>query len=162
MLRVLVEFGVPLVLFVFALVDCIQTDESLVRNLPKAAWILLIVLVPLVGSIAWLAAGRPTADQRGQGRRQVAWPATATSGFPEYERPGQTGRRTFAPDDDPEFLRTLGAEQRRHEAMLGDWEQDLRRREAALREGDTSGDMSGEVPPAPPAPDADPREPEKP
>ncbi|HEU4676141.1 MAG TPA: PLD nuclease N-terminal domain-containing protein [Motilibacteraceae bacterium] len=161
MLRVLVEFGVPLVLFVFALVDCIQTDESLVRNLPKAAWILLIVLVPLVGSIAWLAAGRPTADQRGQGRRQVAWPATATAGFPEYERPGyerpgyERRGRPVAPDDDPEFLRTLGAEQRRHEQMLGDWEQDLRRREAALRESEGSDSE-------PPAPDADPREPETP
>ncbi|MGN6243032.1 MAG: PLDc N-terminal domain-containing protein [Motilibacteraceae bacterium] len=162
MLRVLVEFGVPLVLFVFALVDCIQTDESLVRNLPKAAWVLLIVLVPLVGSIAWLAAGRPAAEQRNQGRRQVAWPATATSGFPEYERPGsgRSGyiRAAVAPDDDPEFLRTLGAEQRRHEQMLGDWEQDLRRREAALREGET--DPAGR--PAPPEPDADPRDPDKP
>lgn len=159
MLRVLVELGVPLVLFVFALVDCIQTDESQVRNLPKTAWILLIVLVPLVGSIAWLAAGRPAADQRRQGRRQVAWPATATSGFPEYERPrhGPQGR-VLAPDDDPEFLRTLGAEQRRHEQMLGDWEQDLRRREAALRDGGTADAGST----APPEPDADPREPETP
>lgn len=156
MLRVLVELGVPLVLFVFALVDCIQTDEGAVRNLPKAVWILLIVLVPLVGSIAWLAAGRPTGDQRLQRRGQVAWPATATSGFPEYERPASgRPRPTLAPDDDPEFLRSLGAEQRQHEAMLGDWEQDLRRREAALREGEGSG-------PVPPAPEADPHKPEQP
>lgn len=150
MLRVLVELAVPLVLFVFALVDCLQTDESQVRNLPKVGWILLIVLVPLVGSIAWLAAGRPSGQRRG---RQVPWPATATSGFPEYERP----RRQVAPDDDPEFLRSLAAEQRRHERMLGDWEQDLRRREAALRDGEAAG---GAAPSA--EGEADPREPEQP
>lgn len=43
---------------VFALVTAITTDESEVKHLPKVAWILLIVFVPLVGAIGWFAVGR--------------------------------------------------------------------------------------------------------
>ena len=38
-----------------------------------------------------------------------------------------------APDDNPEFLRSLKAAGARDEAMLKDWEADLRRREEELR-----------------------------
>lgn len=121
-LPVLLELG----LLVFCLVDCIQTDSVLVRNLPKTAWVLLIVLLPLVGGIAWLVAGRP---ERGATARSVPWPSTATAGFPEYERP-----RTAGPDDDPEFLAGLRASDEQHERMLRDWEADLRAREQDLRD----------------------------
>ncbi len=46
-------------LVIYALVDCAQSDEMLVRNLPKHVWILVIVLAPFLGSVAWLLAGRP-------------------------------------------------------------------------------------------------------
>lgn len=121
-LPVLLELG----LLVFCLVDCIQTDSVLVRNLPKPAWVLLIVLLPLVGGIAWLVAGRP---QRGAAARPVPWPSTATAGFPEDERP-----RSTAPDDDPELLAGLRGSDERHERMLRDWEADLRAREQGLRD----------------------------
>lgn len=135
MLRYL-PFLVELALLVYCLIDCIQTDSSLVRNLPKPAWVLLIVIVPVVGGIAWLVAGRPERAQRGH---RVPWPSTATAGYPEYERP----RRT-APDDDPEFLASIRASDEKHERMLRDWEADLRAREERL--GDPSSD-----PDAPPA-----------
>src|SRR5262245_36596072 len=44
---------------IFALIDCIQTPEDEARHLPKLAWIILIVIAPLVGALAWLFAGRP-------------------------------------------------------------------------------------------------------
>lgn len=47
------------VLMIYCLIEAISTDESVVRNLPKVAWVLLILFFPLVGSIAWLVAGRP-------------------------------------------------------------------------------------------------------
>jgi hypothetical protein len=47
-----------LVLFVGALVDIIMRDQSLVRHLPKLVWILIVILMPLVGSILWFALGR--------------------------------------------------------------------------------------------------------
>ena len=134
-LPVLIQLG----LLVYCLIDCIQTDSVLVRNLPKTAWVLLIVLLPLVGGIAWLVAGRP---ERGAVARSVPWPSTATAGFPEYERPRATG-----PDDDPEFLAGMRRSDDRHERMLRDWEADLRAREQGPLDGDPAAD---DEPPARP------------
>ena len=122
-------FAIELVLLVYCLIDCIQTDQSEVRNLGKGWWILLIIFFPLVGGIAWLVAGRP---QRGSARRSVPWPTTQTSGFPEYERP----HRSVAPDDDPEFLEQMRRGNAEQERLLEQWEEDLRRREERLRDGD--------------------------
>lgn len=132
-------FLIELALLVYCLIDCIQTDSALVRNLPKPFWVLLIVILPIVGGIAWLVAGRP---ERSAQARQVAWPSTATAGFPEYERP-----RLTAPDDDPEFLASVRRSDEKHERMLRDWEADLRAREQQL--GDTASPP--EHPDAPPA-----------
>ncbi|WP_028047735.1 PLD nuclease N-terminal domain-containing protein [Cellulomonas sp. URHE0023] len=124
MLRFL-PYILELALLVYCLIECIQTDSLLVRNLPKTLWVFLIIVVPIVGSIAWLVAGRPESSTRG---RAVAWPSTQTAGFPEYERP-----RNGSPDDDPEFLAGMRASDRKHEAMLAEWEQQLREREAKLQ-----------------------------
>jgi hypothetical protein len=88
-----------LALWVFCVIDVITTNDWDVRNMPKTAWLLIVLFLPTVGSIAWLVAGRP-------------WPARTTaappshpsrSRFPEYDRPG---RHVAAnPDDDEEFLR---------------------------------------------------------
>lgn len=43
---------------VVALIDIITRDEWQVKHLPKIVWILLVVLVPLVGTILWFAVGR--------------------------------------------------------------------------------------------------------
>lgn len=48
-------------LWIFCLIDAITTDEGSVRNLGKVMWIVLIIFLPFVGSIAWLVAGRPQA-----------------------------------------------------------------------------------------------------
>jgi hypothetical protein len=113
----LVEIG----LLVFCLIDAIQSDEGSIRNLPKAVWILLIILVPLVGGIAWLAVGRPVGS-----RREVPWPSTATAGFPEYERPRRYGL------DEEEFQAGVGRSRAVDEKMMRDWEAQLRERESRL------------------------------
>ncbi|WP_432513405.1 PLD nuclease N-terminal domain-containing protein [Kineococcus sp. SYSU DK001] len=83
----LLPFALKLAMLVFCLVDCVQTDSGRVRNLPKVTWVFLIVLLPLVGGIAWLVAGRPgRAAGSGPGRGDGHWYAR-TSGFPEHERP---------------------------------------------------------------------------
>ncbi|MFF0204178.1 PLD nuclease N-terminal domain-containing protein [Streptomyces sp. NPDC005017] len=90
MLRVLM-FLVPLALSIYAFIDCISTDEKDVRHMPKPLWAILVLLFPLVGSLSWILAGK---------RRSPA--AEGWSGV-------SAGRaRWVAPDDNPEFLKSLG------------------------------------------------------
>ncbi|MGV9360483.1 PLDc N-terminal domain-containing protein [Amycolatopsis sp. NPDC003731] len=89
-----VTFG----LWIFCLVDVITTDEGSCRNLPKGLWLLLVLVVPLVGSIIWLVAGRPQQVARTRGPYERQAPA-----FPEYDRPGRFA--ATSPEDDEEFLR---------------------------------------------------------
>lgn len=74
-----------LALTVYCTVDVIQTPEAGVRNLPKLAWLVVVLLFAVVGPAAWLIAGRPRT-----GRRAIRRPP-----------------RAQGPDDDPEFLKGI-------------------------------------------------------
>ena len=87
-----------LALAVYCLIECIRTDRRQVRYLPKALWLLLI-LIPVVGPGAWLLAGRP---------RSAGSP-------PPKDQPPTVPRRPRgppAPDDDPDFLAQLDEKRR--------------------------------------------------
>ncbi|MEI8411662.1 MULTISPECIES: PLD nuclease N-terminal domain-containing protein [unclassified Kribbella] len=83
-------FLISLALSVYALFSCIQTPDEDVPHLPKLVWIVLIVFVPFVGPIVWLLMLRM---QLGRRDREV--------------RPPKPGTRPVAPDDDPDFLKSL-------------------------------------------------------
>ena len=83
-------FLISLVLSVYALISCIQTPDKDVPYLPKLVWIVLIVFVPFVGPIVWLLMSRTRS-----GRADSA------------VRPPKPATRPTAPDDDPDFLRSL-------------------------------------------------------
>ncbi|MFD8737653.1 PLD nuclease N-terminal domain-containing protein [Streptomyces sp. NPDC059618] len=120
MLRYL-PFLLVLALWIYAFIDCLNTPEEEVRGLPKVIWVIVILLFGevLVGPVAWLVAGRARRGPAGG------------SPLSEWHR---SHRTTFvAPDDNPEFLKSLKAENRKDEALLKDWEADLRRREEELR-----------------------------
>ncbi|MET9902062.1 PLD nuclease N-terminal domain-containing protein [Streptomyces sp. NPDC006446] len=120
MLRYL-PFLLVLALWIYAFIDCLNTPEEEVRGLPKVVWVIIILLFGevLVGPVAWLVAGRK--------RRGPAGGATPS----EWHR---NQRTTFvAPDDNPEFLNSLKAENGKDESLLKDWEADLRRREEELK-----------------------------
>ncbi|MET0237396.1 MAG: PLDc N-terminal domain-containing protein [Kibdelosporangium sp.] len=90
-------FGlIVLGLWIFCLVDVITTVDGTTRNLPRMGWLLIVLLLPLIGSILWLVAGRP---ERVGGSGYQSRPSL----FPEYERPGRHVAQS--PDDDAEFLR---------------------------------------------------------
>ncbi|RKN09785.1 PLD nuclease N-terminal domain-containing protein [Streptomyces radicis] len=137
MLRVLLIL-VPLALVIYALVDCITSDDEDIKHLPKLVWILLIVLGWVVGPVAWILVGRKRGAPRagGFGRRGA-------------------GGGWVAPDDNPEFLRSLGDDRAREESereekdreekdkdkeLLESWEEDLRRREEEMRRGEGEDD----------------------
>ena len=106
--------GVPVLLLVllwlYCLFDAISADPARVRNLSKGFWVVIVLLFPDVGSIAWLVAGRP----RGPGR---SLPYKGNAGVPpEYDRPGRAVATN--PDDDAAFLEQLKrrAEEQRRKA----------------------------------------------
>jgi hypothetical protein len=84
-------FLISLALSVYALFSCIQTPDEDVPHLPKLVWIVLIVFVPFVGPIVWLLMLR---TQLGGRRDRAVGPPKPTP-------------RPVAPDDDPDFLKSL-------------------------------------------------------
>lgn len=48
---------------VFAIVDIIVRDDGQIRFMPKALWLILVILVPFVGAILWLVLGRERAER---------------------------------------------------------------------------------------------------
>ncbi|OWA06408.1 hypothetical protein B9W68_18260 [Streptomyces sp. CS227] len=118
MLRVLMIL-VPLALSIYAFIDCITTDEKDIKHIPKPLWAILVLLFPLVGSISWLIAGKD---------RATAGPGPLAG--------RRSGGGWVAPDDNPEFLKSLKDEGKGASddaAFRDSWEADLRRREEELK-----------------------------
>lgn len=84
------------VLWVFCFIQALTSRADEVRHLPKVAWVLLVLFFPLLGSVAWLVAGRPVTARPTRHER----PATD---FPEYDRPGRAAAVDTGADE--EFLR---------------------------------------------------------
>jgi hypothetical protein len=45
-------------LMIGALIDLITRDDSQVKHLPKMVWIIIVILLPLIGSLLWFGLGR--------------------------------------------------------------------------------------------------------
>jgi hypothetical protein len=94
--------GAGLILFglwIFCVIDVITTDAARCRYLPKVAWILIVLLLPDIGSIVWLVAGHPWASSNARG---IPYKGNTGNRFPEYERPGRFAATN--PEDDDAFL----------------------------------------------------------
>ncbi|MFH8758674.1 PLD nuclease N-terminal domain-containing protein [Streptomyces atroolivaceus] len=129
MLRALIIL-LPLALTIYAFIDCLNTPEDEVKHLPKVAWVFIILLFWVVGPVVWIAAGKA--------RRAPAGGRTPS------ERPRRNRTTWVAPDDNPDFLKSLKAENAKDESLPDDREADLRRREeeAERREGGAGPDDS--------------------
>lgn len=92
MLRALV-YIVPIAMAIYALVDLVQFREETPLGLPKGVWALVIIFLPVIGSIGWIVISRMTGPPRSRRNRRPEPPV--------------------APDDNVEFLRYLEQEQRR-------------------------------------------------
>ena len=50
--------GLGLLLMIGALIDIIRADNGAVRHLDKSIWVIIVILLPLIGSALWFAIGR--------------------------------------------------------------------------------------------------------
>ncbi len=106
---------VAVALWIYCIFDIIATEEALMRNMPKILWLIVVVILPIIGSLAWLLLGRP--------------PNAGLAPGDPNPRPAPRPRGPLGPEDSPEFLAGLDERSRR----LREWEADLRRREQELR-----------------------------
>lgn len=128
-------------LWVYCILDVIATDDSVVQHLPKVGWLVIVIIVPIVGSVAWLVLGRPRTLSLRPGDtsyRAGSFPPPAEpTGFPEMvvdheeyqRRRDEALRRHQAERDEAEQKRQAELEALRLQA----WEDELKRREEELR-----------------------------
>ncbi|WP_114588149.1 PLD nuclease N-terminal domain-containing protein [Microbacterium arborescens] len=111
----LLLIGVLLALafWVYSIVDCALQDATRHRGVSKPVWILIVVLLPVLGGILWFVVGRA---------RRTSAPV----------------RR--APDDDPDFLGSLGS--------VRDQDERIRRLEEELAALDAEANDPRDIPPA--------------
>jgi hypothetical protein len=112
--------------WVFTVVDCAVQPASRHRGVSKPVWILIVVLLPVLGGILWLAVGRT-------------------------RKPSAAGRRR-APDDDPEFLGSLASRSEQDERIRR-LEEELAQLDA--EDDDPRWTADGPVPPDEPRADGD-------
>ncbi|QKJ18545.1 PLDc N-terminal domain-containing protein [Microbacterium hominis] len=93
------------VFWVYSIVDCAVQPPIRHRGVPKPVWLLIVILLPVLGGVLWFVIGRT--------RRSTA-----------------ASRR--APDDDPEFLGTIGT--------ISDQDERIRRLEEELAQLDAEDD----------------------
>ncbi len=128
-LLLVLEYG----LAVFCFVDIVRSPEAAVPWMPRWGWIIAVLLFPIVGAVAWLVAGR---------RRRLALRTGAA--LADADEPGapaeqaEVGRRARAChfgslEEDAALLAQLWDVNDEHERTLRRWEEDLCRREEALR-----------------------------
>jgi hypothetical protein len=149
---------VVLVLWIWALVDCITTDSEMCRNLPKGMWLIIVLLLFDLGAILWVLLGRPAnkhwrpstgpTDYSAPRRPLGAEDRTGFSGEVSDRRSAELDRRLEAweaqrpaavtpPESGPADASNGGV-------GLDAWEADLERREAELRQRDLEA-REGEI-----------------
>ncbi|MDQ0375253.1 PLD nuclease N-terminal domain-containing protein [Cellulomonas humilata] len=96
-LAVLVVIG----LIVYCVIDVIRSTDDERLGVHPIFWVALILVVPLIGALVWLA---------------VRW-SRRTAGGPDTS---SRNRRATGPDDDPDFLSRLDDDRRRADPGASD------------------------------------------
>lgn len=103
-----VVLGVAFTLY--SLVDVAMTDSSRARGVPKAVWVVITVVLPVIGGILWLTVGKGS---------------------------GQQEAPVVAPDDDPRFG---DMSQEAMDRRIADLEEQLRALDEETYPGETGDD----------------------
>ena len=123
-----------LVALVVALIDVIRLDDDRIKYLPKVAWVLLIIFLPLVGVVLWFALGR-TYDHAARSIRMPRRRSRPAAGFSSRaSAPMGTATVTVQPVPSHDGRTT--------EQQLADLEREIeedKRRRAALEQRKSGG-----------------------
>ena len=141
MIRILGPGGILLLaLLIYTVLDIIATDDILIRNLPKITWLIITIIIPIAGIVAWFALGRPIGAGLSPGSTTRAPTRSWMDPEVRERRPpprGPEDRDDFRPASGSvgpsgEAAETDAARERR----LQEWEAELKRREEALGDED--------------------------
>jgi hypothetical protein len=128
-------------LWIYCIFDVIASDDVLIRNLPKGMWLVIVIFLPDVGSLAWLLLGRPLyagwrpGDTTRRAPRRVVGPEDRDD-FPTGRLPSPPARRIEPPRPEPRPPASRADE-------LAAWEEQLRQREEELRRREEGEDPKG-------------------
>ncbi|GAB3617281.1 hypothetical protein GCM10027416_18380 [Okibacterium endophyticum] len=127
MARLLLGISVVVVVAtVYAVIDCAMIANDRVRGLSKPAWLVVILVIPVVGLLLWFFIGRGKA--------------------------GRVVSQRLAPDDDPHFLGTVRPHDPEQDERIRQLEEEL----AALDdESDDTAEPAQTPDPPAPAPERD-------
>ncbi|MBO3083476.1 PLDc N-terminal domain-containing protein [Cellulomonas fengjieae] len=96
-LAVLLIIGVT----IYCVIDVLRSSAAERLGVHKGLWVLLVLVVPVLGPLAWLG---------------VRWSRRSSGGPTQAPNRG----RTTGPDDDPDFLSRLDEEHRRTDPGTSD------------------------------------------
>jgi hypothetical protein len=123
------EYG----LAVFCFVEIVRSPEAAVPWMPRWGWIVAVLLFPLAGSIGWLVAGHQRRLKVRSGTPVAVDEETSLEQAAAAVHQPRTGRFGSL-EDDAALLAQLWEVNEEHERTLRRWEEDLSRREEALRQ----------------------------
>lgn len=116
-------------LMVVAMIDIITRRDDQVKHLPKIAWVILVILLPLFGSVLWFALGR---QYDGEGVP-----------LPKFQRPERAPRPQPAPPVETWTPPSRPVDTRSTEQQLADLEREIEewrlKEEIAKRKKDAEG-----------------------
>lgn len=124
-----VPFVVWLALLIFCLIDIDATQAGRIRGVSQPWWLLVVVLVPVLGSLAWIVGGRP----RPVGVRPHVAVLPPQGGVETTGGPGGISKAAPGSPAVAALDRALGAELQRIDR---EFEEAVRRRREGLRGGD--------------------------
>ena len=98
-MRIVLPTVLAFALTLYALLDCARTpEESLPARMPKFLWIMLIVVFPAVGPIAWIIVSRvKAAEERGGYVEPTVWSSKEGTTFRRPQRAHGSRRRPRVP-----------------------------------------------------------------
>lgn len=99
---------------VYTVTDIINAPDEDLHGLPRGVWLVLVVLIPVLGSVVWFAVSLNGRRSRGEA---LGGPRNGLRTAPGGPAAGRQG--PVAPDDDPEFLWRLEQERRRRAGESG-------------------------------------------